>query len=285
MAAKKEGLRASGRTKSSRGISRKDFYIGSLFVEHTYPSRIRYSWPLVFINGAFHGSWQWVHYLDYFARQGWECFAPSLRGHYRNRLEEAEFASTSLLDYVGDIQEVTSHLDEPVVIVGHSVGGLLVQKYAELRDTMAMVLLAPGPPSGLVGAPVRRPLPLGRPFGPPPADVLRRDFFHSISDKAFEALYPLFGPESPVALNERYQNLLSVDRAKVSSPVLVMCAEFDRPEVHGGGVDRRTAEYYGADYYFIRGRGHDFFLEEGWEQEAKRIQDWLDQHPGRDAKF
>lgn len=80
MAAKKEGLRASGRTKSSRGISRKDFYIGSLFVEHTYPSRIRYSWPLVFINGAFHGSWQWVHYLDYFARQGWECFAPSLRG-------------------------------------------------------------------------------------------------------------------------------------------------------------------------------------------------------------
>ncbi len=64
-----------------------------------------------------------------------------------------------------------------------------------------------------------------------------------------------------------------------------MCAEFDRPEVHGGGVDRRTAEYYGADYYFIRGRGHDFFLEEGWEREAKKIQDWLDQHLGMDAKF
>jgi pimeloyl-ACP methyl ester carboxylesterase len=38
--------------------------------------------PLVFIHGGFAGAWCWdVHFLDWFATRGWECHAPSLRGH------------------------------------------------------------------------------------------------------------------------------------------------------------------------------------------------------------
>ncbi len=91
--------------------------------------------PLIFVHGAWHGAWCWdEHFPAYIsAGLGYECLAPSLRGHGGSpggaRLNRARIA-----DYVDDVAQVASTLDTPPVVIGHSMGGLVVQKYLAEHD-------------------------------------------------------------------------------------------------------------------------------------------------------
>ena len=87
--------------------------------------------PLLFVHGSAHGAWCWAeHYLDYFAEHGFDAYALSLRGHGasggRERLRWA-----SVADYVDDVAEVAATLPSAPVVIGHSLGGMVVQKYLE----------------------------------------------------------------------------------------------------------------------------------------------------------
>ena len=59
--------------------------------------------PLLFVHGAWHGAWCWDEYfLDYFARLGYECIAPSLRGHGGSP-GVAKMNLYRIADYVEDV--------------------------------------------------------------------------------------------------------------------------------------------------------------------------------------
>lgn len=115
-----------------------------------------HSTPLVFLHGAFLGAWCWeTHFLDYFAGQGFEVIAPSLRGHGksegRRMLDYAGIA-----DYVEDLARVVEGLDgPPPVLVGHSMGALVVQRYLERAPASGAVLMAPVPAHGLAASTLR----------------------------------------------------------------------------------------------------------------------------------
>ncbi len=119
------------------------------------PSGTAHPTPLLFVHGAWHGAWCWdQHFLDYFARHGFAAHALSLRGHGesegRNRLRW-----TRLAEYVEDVARVARVLPRPPVVIGHSMGGAVVQKYLETRAAAAGVLLASVPPSGALPAALR----------------------------------------------------------------------------------------------------------------------------------
>jgi alpha-beta hydrolase superfamily lysophospholipase len=46
-------------------------------------------------------------------------------------------------------------MEKPPVLVGHSMGGMIVQKYLESNGAPAALLLASAPPQGVVGATAR----------------------------------------------------------------------------------------------------------------------------------
>lgn len=54
-------------------------------------------------------------------------------------------------DYAGDVVEVLRHVDEPVALVGHSLGGMIAQRVAVARpaNLVRLVLVAPVPASGV----------------------------------------------------------------------------------------------------------------------------------------
>lgn len=104
--------------------------------------------PIVLVHGAWHAAWCWMNnFLDYFAQQGWRVHALSLRGHGtsagRNGLRW-----WSISDYVDDLVEVVSSLDRSPILVGHSMGGFVIQKYLERHRAAGAVLLASVPPAG-----------------------------------------------------------------------------------------------------------------------------------------
>jgi len=102
--------------------------------------------PLVFIHGSFHASWCWAeHYLPHFARQGYPCYALSLRGTggtpagdgvTRVKIDDHVEDVTAFVKYVvreeEDLQSarVGGIVADPV-LVGHSFGGLTLMKYLE----------------------------------------------------------------------------------------------------------------------------------------------------------
>ena len=59
----------------------------------------------------------------------------------------------SLSDYVADVAEVAASLPSSPILVGHSMGGGVVQRYLETRARApGAVLLASLPPTGVIGA-------------------------------------------------------------------------------------------------------------------------------------
>jgi pimeloyl-ACP methyl ester carboxylesterase len=95
-----------------------------------------------------------------FAEAGYEATALSLSGHGDS--PGREFLDLlSLDDYVRDVLEVMDGFDTPPVLVGHSMGGMVVQKCLEVRQVPAAVFMASVPPQGLwasaVGLAMRKP--------------------------------------------------------------------------------------------------------------------------------
>jgi pimeloyl-ACP methyl ester carboxylesterase len=54
-------------------------------------------------------------------------------------------------DYLDDVQSATDSLGSQPVLIGHSMGGFIVQKYLAKRRAPAAVLMASIPPQGVLG--------------------------------------------------------------------------------------------------------------------------------------
>jgi pimeloyl-ACP methyl ester carboxylesterase len=241
--------------------------------------------PLLFVHGAWHGAWCWdEHFLDFFADKGYRALAVSLRGHGNSPTSKA-LRSCSIADYVDDVAAVADSLPTRPVVIGHSMGGLIVQKYLESHEAPAGVLVASVPPRGIAGFLVRymkqhpwrfvTALITGKAsamFGT--AEAVREKFFCART------------PESTVAhCAARVQNesrrvtldasLLNLPRpTRVTAPVLVLGAEHD--DCFTTDEVRATASAYRTDAEIFSGIGHDMMLEPEWRAVAERIHAWID---------
>ena len=90
--------------------------------------------PLLFVHGAWHGAWCWEeHFLGWFAERGFRVAALDLRGHGASPAR-GRFKTRRLRHYVADVAEVAATFDTPPVVIGHSMGGMVVQKYLERHE-------------------------------------------------------------------------------------------------------------------------------------------------------
>src|SRR5207244_7181997 len=98
------------------------------------PARAR---PILFLHGMWGGSWMWDHYLSFFAGRGYTGYALNLRGHHGSKPVD-DIGRVPFADYLADARAVAASIGDPL-IGGHSMGGLLAQKLAELGDPPAVV--------------------------------------------------------------------------------------------------------------------------------------------------
>jgi pimeloyl-ACP methyl ester carboxylesterase len=98
--------------------------------------------PLLFIHGSYCGAWIWErHFLPAFAQEGWYGAAISLRGHGKSEGAD-KIDSFGIKEYLEDIKAGVALFDEPPVLIGHSLGGYMVQKYALELPVTAQILLS-----------------------------------------------------------------------------------------------------------------------------------------------
>jgi pimeloyl-ACP methyl ester carboxylesterase len=241
--------------------------------------------PLLFVHGAWHGAWCWdVNFLLYFAQLGYVSHALSLRGHGASANDKS-LRFTRIHDYVADVAQVASSLERPPVVIGHSMGGFVAQKYLEKHDAPGGVLLASIPPTGTI-------TPLLRYAGRHPLTLLKNTLTLSlrytvstpelVRDAFFSADMP---PKQVQAYAERVQDesftaivldaatLNLVKPQQVKAPMLVLGAANDT--VFTNDEVRATARAYNTTAQIFPDMAHDMMLEKGWQQVADTILAWL----------
>ncbi|GIT02304.1 MAG: hypothetical protein CM1200mP27_09290 [Chloroflexota bacterium] len=94
----------------------------------------------VLVHGASHGSWCWDKVVPLLAAQGHEAIAVDLPGNTYGEFD-IPVGEVTLQSYVNHVCKVLDGLDEPAVLVGHSLGGLTITQSAEWRPDKVSTLV------------------------------------------------------------------------------------------------------------------------------------------------
>ena len=255
----------------------------SLHVVRREPRGVPQPTPLLFVHGAWHGAWCWEeHFLDFFADRGHRVAALDLRGHGSSP-SHGRFSTTRMRDYVADVAEVAATFDTPPVVVGHSMGGMVVQQYLEDHPAPGGVLVASGPPRGVIGITLkiarRHPLRFVRmnatwslyPVVADPDDARALLFSDLLDDVTALGYVARVQDEAYVA----FLDMLLLDRPRprrVKAPMLVLGAS--RDAIFTPREVRATAAAYGTSEVMFDA-GHNLMLEPVWPEVAGAIADWV----------
>ena len=114
----------------------------------------------VLIAGAWHGAWCWERVIPLLEAAGHRVLAPDLLGM---GADPTPLADVTLASWADQIAGVVEHEAAPVILVGHSRGGIVISEVAErVPDRIAMLVYVAGsliPAGGSVFANVRKPEP------------------------------------------------------------------------------------------------------------------------------
>lgn len=219
------------------------------------------------------------------AAQGWDCYAVSLRGHGGS---PGTVRGARIGHYVDDVAAAVRGMSAPPVLIGHSMGGFVVQKYLEHADhpARAAALIASVPHGGAAGYVLRQTLgnPLGV-FG----DMIRLTVHSSIRDEA-TTRQNFFSPALPAADVRRHHtrmqdesflavldfaafDLLKITRIQARAlPMLVVAAEGDT--LFSVAELRGTAQAYAAQFEVVSG-AHDVMLDTHHAHSVDLLGGWL----------
>lgn len=258
----------------------------------------RRSRPVLFVHGMWEGAWFWETWLGFFARRGWQGWAIDLRGHGASRDDSKagrrRLGRHSLHAYLDDARRAfealtESHGENPVVI-GHSMGGLVAEKLAEMLEPPAAVAVTPAAPRGFFA--VQTPelakavlhhlfdILLWRPLETTRAEAVALEL-NRLPPEEQDRAHALMQPESGRQAFDVSVVGLPVDRRRIRRPLLLIGGSDDR--ITPAKLVRRVARRLRAgcrecEYREYEGHAHMIVFEPGWERVAGEVAEWVERH-------
>lgn len=244
---------------------------------------------IVMAHGAFCGGWAFEQFRAPFEARGFEVIAPDLRGHGAGDPPGA-VVGVSMSDYADDIAALCAGLPEPPILLGHSMGGLVALLAARKAAVQALVLLAPSPPWGMMGASLEE---AATAFGvqlaglfmggalAPDRGLMRAFSLDRLEKADREAAVARLRPESAQAVRETLNWWLdpfmttSLGPGAIGAPALVITGDGD--VVHSPATARAVAVRIGGVFTLMPGMSHWLVGEPGWEAVTEATLAWLDE--------
>lgn len=241
--------------------------------------------PILFVHGAWHGAWCWEPLMAYAAEKGFTSYALDLPGHGRRSAEGV--VGLGIMDYVARVDLAVAELAPArPLLVGHSMGGLIVQKYLEKNQAPAALLVAPCPAmGGSLGLLLRYTrdqvwpaltATYGRKTAIRDVAMCRRLFFDQIAPEKLAAHFNRLGLESSRAIRQMVLPVFKLKAKKISATPVAVAAggkdylfEFNRLQ--------KWAATYDYDFLPFPEATHNLLSEPEAFAFGETICGWFDQ--------
>lgn len=246
---------------------------------------------VIFVHGLFMTGPSWAPWEARFQAAGWDTLAPSWPGRegepaaLRAAPPEALRALT-LGGVVAHVRATAQGVEGPVVLVGHSMGGLVVQRLAAEGVGDAVIAIDAAPPRGVLTpdprfvlsnrallAPTRRPI-------VPSYRWYTTWFAHTLPEaEARQAYADILVPESRRVGKGALGRAGRVDFKAPRPPLLLVVGHGDRTVP--ADVGRRTARRWRragqpAEVHRVDEVSHWLILDAGWEALADTVSAWAE---------
>ena len=261
--------------------------LGNLSLEHFYDDETHKDVQLLFVHSSGHGSWMWKNFLFYFGQRYYDSWALNLRGHHLSDPVN-DWAEVGVKEYLEDIDHAVKKIGNNIVLIGHSMSGLLILKYAEFKTLKGLIVSQSGPPKSILqkrGIEIKRVVPKGgqrlltdKAILPiKDKDMVKAVLFDkgNVDEEVVTFVLENLGEESMRAGTEIMQ--MEVDPTSISAPIYVL--GFDSSKIGMQvpiDVNKVLAEEFKArDYKVIEPGGHDYMLEKNLQDFAHQFEIWI----------
>jgi len=247
---------------------------------------------VVFVHGMWSQQSVWDAWLPAFEDGGYTCHAVMLPGHHGGA-RDADVAKVGFADCVEAVARVVADLERPILI-GHSMGGLIVQLLATRLSLRAAVLINSAAPRAVF------------PLRPGMLPGLARHFVRwglwngALRLSRREADYLLYSGLDVAERERMYTSLVSesglmsyqlgfgrlgisyahhIDPQRIRCPMLALAGMRDR--MIPLAVSRAMARFYGAklSYREYRDNAHWLLGELGYRDRIAEVLLWLNEQP------
>ena len=248
---------------------------------------------IVFVHGMYLNGLSWMPWVDRARSRGFDAIAPSWPFHdgrpaaLRASVDPG-LGRLSFGQVVAAMKAVIDGLPERPLLIGHSIGGLAVQKLVADGYARGAVAISSAPPQGvltLVPDFVRANWPHINPFAGNRPIAMTKPRFHytfattmtrAASDAAFDELVV---PESRNVPRSTLTAQAHIDFAAEHVPLLMLAGDTDHltPE---GLIRTNAARYrHPVQVRTFAGRAHFICNQPGWEEVADASFDFLEHVP------
>jgi pimeloyl-ACP methyl ester carboxylesterase len=255
--------------------------------------------PVVFVHGLWLHADSWGAWADLFREAGYDPIAPGWPGDSatvaETRSNAGAVAGYGIDDVVDHYAKAISGLGAKPIAIGHSFGGLVVQRLLGQDLTAAAVAIDPAPIKSVLNLPLsalkvasialRNPANKKRAvaltdqqfrygFGnalsaTESAELFERWTIPSPGKPLFEAAFANFMPHSPAKVNTANAT---------RGPLLITAGGKDHTVP--AAISRSTLKLYRkssavTELKEFPDRGHSLALDSGWREVADAVLDWL----------
>lgn len=251
---------------------------------------------IVFIHGMLFTPLCWQQWISYYQAKGYKCIAPAWPGRdkpietLRNNHPDAQLGKLTLADVVEHYTKIIKGLDEKPILIGHSMGGLIVQILLQRDLAAAGIAIDSSPPKGVFNLKwsfLKANWPIFSPFvsrDEPyyiPFEHFQYAFVHTLPLEEQRAAYEKYViPESRNVAWGALSDVAKVDFKKQHPPLLLIAGSDDNiiPASLNTANYRKYEQSPGiTDFKEFAGRTHFIIGQKNWEEVANYIVSWLNE--------
>lgn len=247
---------------------------------------------IVFIHGLFMNPTSWDNWIKYYESKGYKCYAPAYAYHEGNPMElrnniNSQLGELTFGQVIDSLSAFIDKLPEKPILIGHSMGGLAVQKLIALDKGVAGICIDSAPPQGIfsfkwsfvkANLPTINPL-KGNSVCLPTVAWFHYAFCNTMTMEQTQIEYDKFVvPESRNIARSSIKNDGKIDFKKPHNPLLIIAGEKDN--IIPTSLNKKNFEAYKdknsrIDFKEFAGRTHYICGQQNWEEVAAYINEWI----------
>lgn len=247
---------------------------------------------IVLVHGLFVNPKSWEAWKAFFEAKGYTVHHPANPSHAGEPADlrknvDPKLHQVNFKDVVNNLSAFIDTLPEKPILIGHSLGGLAVQKLISLGKGVAGIMIDGAPPLGVIPTEWsfwKSNFPVINPFKGNSVFMPSKKWFHytfgntlsrAESDQVFEQLVV---PESRAIAWGTLKFFAKIDFKKAHAPLLFIAGEKDH--IMPATLNKRNFNAYQnadsiKDFKLFEGRSHYICGEQNWEEVATYVNDWL----------